>query len=141
MFKTILMAVDGSPAVERLLVYAEHMARRSEAQVVVVHAYELPDVYEWTDAYAAFQAQYAAIAQEVVDDAVDALGKVGIAASGDVRIGAAAPAILEAAKLHQADLIIMGSRAQKQESVTESLLGSVSSAVLRFTYCPALIVP
>jgi nucleotide-binding universal stress UspA family protein len=141
MFKTILMAVDGSPAVERLLVYAEHMARRSEAQVVVVHAYELPDVYEWTDAYAALQAQYAAIAQEVVDDAVDALGKAGIAASGDVRIGAAAPAILEAAKLHQADLIIMGSRAQKQESVTESLLGSVSSAVLRFTYCPALIVP
>jgi nucleotide-binding universal stress UspA family protein len=141
MFKTILMAVDGSPAVERLLVYTEHMARRSDAQVVVVHAYELPDVYEWTDGYAALQAQFAAIAQEVVDDAVDALGKAGIAASGDVRIGPAAPAILEAAKLHQVDLIIMGSRAQKQESVTESLLGSVSSAVLRFTYCPTLIVP
>lgn len=141
MFRTILMATDGSPAVERLLVFTEHMARRTDAQVIVVHAYELPQSYEWTEGYGQLAAGYATVAQEVVDDAVDALVKVGIHATGDVRRGPAAAAIVEAARLHQVDLIIMGGRAQKQDSVTEQLLGSVSSAVLRFTYCPVLVVP
>ncbi len=141
MFKTIVMAVDGSPAVERLLVFTEHMGRRSDAQVIVVHAYEVPLLYEWTEGFANLRDEYAKVAQEVVDDAVDALTKSGIAAVGDLRLGPAAQAILEAVNVHQADLIIMGSRAQKKDSVTETLLGSVSSAVLRFTYCPVLIVP
>ena len=83
MFKTIVMATDGSPAVERLLVYTEHMARRVDAQVIVVHAYDAPEVYEWTDAYSELDAQYEQVAQEVVDDAVDALRKAGIQATGD----------------------------------------------------------
>lgn len=141
MFKTIVMAVDGSPAVERLLVYTEHMARRTDAQVIAVHAYELPAIYDWTDGFAQLRDEYANVAQEVVDDAVDALTKVGITATGDLRLGSAAEAILDAVSVHQADLIIMGSRSHKQESVAESLLGSVSSAVLRSTYCPVLIVP
>jgi nucleotide-binding universal stress UspA family protein len=141
MFRTILMAADGSPAVERLIIFTEHLARRSDAQVIVVHAYELPQGYEWTESYARLSEQYGAVAQEVVDDAVDALTKVGVRASGDVRQGDAADAILEAVRLHEADLIVMGSRAQKQTPVADALLGSVSSAVLRLTYCPVLIVP
>jgi nucleotide-binding universal stress UspA family protein len=141
MFKTIIMATDGTPAVERLLVYTEHMARRVDAQVIVVHAYEAPVVYEWTDAYGELDAQYERVVQEVVDDAVDALRKAGIQAAGDVRRGPAAQAILEAVSVHQADLIIMGSRAQKRDTVAETLLGSVSSAVLRYSYCPTLLVP
>jgi nucleotide-binding universal stress UspA family protein len=141
MFKTIVMAVDGSPAVERLLMFTEHMARRSDAQVIAVHAYEVPMLYEWTEGFEGLRTEYARVAQEVVDDAVDALTKAGIAAAGDLRLGAAAQAILDAVNVHQADLIIMGSRAQKKDGVAESLLGSVSSAVLRFTYCPVLIVP
>ena len=141
MFKTIIMATDGSPAVERLLVYTEHMARRSDAQVIVVHAYEVPSAYEWTESYEALRAQYEAVANEVAEDAVDALRKIGIHAVADVREGPAAQAILDAVGVHEADLIIMGSRAQKRESVAEILLGSVSSVVLRRTYCPVLLVP
>ncbi|GIV80185.1 universal stress protein [Litorilinea aerophila] len=141
MFKTILMAVDGSPAVERLLVYTEHMARRSDAQVVVVHAYEVPEVYDWTESYAQLEAHFEQVANEVAADAVEALEKAGIHAVADVRRGPAAPAILEAARVHQADLIIMGSRALARSNVAEALLGSVSAAVLRNTYCPTLIVP
>lgn len=141
MFKTIVMATDGSPAVERLIVYTEHMARRTDAQVVVVHAYQLPGVYEWTDAYDALSERFRAAAQEVADDAVDALKQVGIQAAADIREGDAAREIIEAARIHQADLIIMGSRAQKRDSVAETLLGSVSSAVLRYSYCPTLLIP
>ena len=73
MFKTIVMATDGSPAVERLLVYTEHMARRTDAQVIVVPVFQLPSVYEWTDSYASLNESFRSAAQEVVDDAVEAL--------------------------------------------------------------------
>ena len=141
MFKTIIMATDGSPAVERLIVYTEHMARRTDAQVIVVHAFQLPTVYEWTDAYAVLCERYRLVAQEVADDAVDALKQVGIQAVADIREGDAAREIVEAGRVHQADLIIMGSRAQTRDTVAETILGSVSSAVLRYSYCPTLLIP
>lgn len=141
MFKTILMATDGSPAVERLLVFTEHLARRDSAQVIVVHAYSLPSVYDWTEHYASLDESVRTVAQDVIDDAVDALEKAGIRAEGDLREGEAAQVILELARVHQADLIVMGSRSQKRESVAEHLLGSVSLAVLRTSYCPVLLIP
>ncbi|HXF63932.1 MAG TPA: universal stress protein [Caldilineaceae bacterium] len=141
MFRTIVMATDGSAAVERLLVYVQHLARHSGGQVIVVHAYEPPTVYEWTESYKELAAHYDRVAQEVAEDAVDALVREGIQATADVRRGPAAEAILEAARVHEADLIVMGSRAQKSDSMTEALLGSVSSAVVRSTYCPTLLVP
>ncbi len=141
MFRTIIMAVDGSPAVERLLVFTEHLARRADGQVIVVHAYEPPAVYEWTEGYESLRAQYVKVAEEVAADAVEALVKSGIKATADLRQGAAAPAILDAARVHEADLIIMGTRAQHPDSMAEALLGSVSSAVVRNTYCPTLLVP
>ncbi len=141
MFKTIIMATDGSPAVERLIVYTEHMARRTDAQVVVVHAFEYPAVYDWTDAYELLCERYRHAVQEVADDAVEALQQAGVQAVADVREGPAAQSIVEAARVHQADLIIMGSRAQKLDTVAETLLGSVSSAVLRNSYCPTLLIP
>ncbi|MEX1018894.1 MAG: universal stress protein [Litorilinea sp.] len=64
MFKTILMATDGSPAVKRLLVFTEHMARRTDAHVVVVHACALPDIYDWTERYGALVAQFRGVAEE-----------------------------------------------------------------------------
>ena len=117
------------------------MARRTDAQVIVVHVFQLPSVYEWTDSYASLNEGYRSAAQEVVDDAVDALKQAGIQAIADVREGDAAVEIVEAARVHQADLIIMGSRAQRRDTVAETLLGSVSSAVLRYSYCPTLLIP
>jgi nucleotide-binding universal stress UspA family protein len=141
MFKTILMATDGSPAVERLLVFTEHLARRSQAQVVVVHAYSLPKTYEWTEGYAELDKQYRQVADEVVKDAQEALEKGGINATSEVREGPAPEVILDVARLYEVDLIVMGSRAKSRENVAEALLGSVSSAVLRHTYCPTLLIP
>lgn len=141
MFKTIVMATDGSPAVERLIVYTEHMARRTDAQVIVVHAFEFPSVYDWTDAYEKLCEHHRRAVMEVAEDAVEALQQAGVQAAADVREGPAARAIVEAARVHQADLIILGSRAQKRDSVAETLLGSVSSAVLRNSYCPTLLIP
>ena len=141
MFKTIIVPVDGSTGSERILLFAEHIARHNQAQVIVVHAYAAPTAYAWTDGYELLLKQLESIANEVVQDAVDALRTAGVTASGDLRLGDPVTAILDAVRIHEADLIVMGSRAQKIDNVAEALLGSVSSAVLLRTYCPVLIVP
>ena len=141
MFKTILMAHDGSAASERVLLFAEHMARREGVEIIVVHAYEVPMVYEWTQAFEDLAKAYERIAIEVADDAVGALQRAGVQAVADVRRGSPVQAILEAVGFHQADLIVMGGRTQRGDNVTEALLGSVSNAVLRYANCPVLVVP
>lgn len=141
MFKTILVPIDGSTGSERILLFAEHLARRDQAQVVVIHAYCVPDAYAWAEGYAQLTAAYEAIANEVVQDAVDALVAAGVAASADVRQGDPVDAILDAVRVHQADLIVMGSRARQNDNVADALLGSVSTAVLLRTYIPVMVVP
>ena len=141
MFKTILVPIDGSTGSERILLYAEHLARRDQAQIIIVHAYELPDDYGWTEGYADLAACYERIAAQVTQDALDAVQAAGVTVTTDVRQGNPVEAILDAARVHQADLIVMGSRTRKSENVTEALLGSVSSAVLLRTYCPVFVVP
>jgi len=139
-FKTILVAVDGSTGNERILLFAEHLARIEQAQLIVMHAYQLPDVYEWTDAYDRLRDQYEAVAAEVARDAMVVLQAAGVEALMDLRHGQAAEAILAAARSHGADLIIMGSRGSRSHAA-ELLLGSVASMVLRAATCPVLVVP
>ncbi len=141
MFKTVIFATDGSLAAERVLLYAEHVARVEEAHVFVVHAYQLPQVYEWAEGYQELVEDYRRVAREAAQDAVRVLERAGIQATPDVREGPPAQVTLAAAQEHNADLIVMGSRAEKRENVAELLLGSVSTTVLRFAPCPVLIVP
>lgn len=141
MFKTILVAVDGSTGNERILLFAEHLARVEGALLVILHAYQPPVEYEWTDAYPALQAHYETLAAEVVQDALEVLQSEGVEAVTDIRQSGPAEAVLAAARAHSADLIIMGSRTPSRDGVTEALLGTVSLTVLRAAPCPVLIVP
>ncbi|GAB4567384.1 MAG: universal stress protein [Anaerolineae bacterium] len=139
MFKTILFATDASTSAERALIYLEHLAKLEGAKVYVFHAYELPNRYRAVEGFDALAAQYRQVAQAAVDDSVEVLKEAGIDAEGELIEGAPAPAILEAAQRHNADLIVMGIRGPG--SVAEMLLGSVSTHVLRYAPCPVLVVP
>lgn len=139
MFRKIVFAHEGSPAGERALLYVEHLARSEEAEVVVVHAYEVPGRYVTTDVYEELHASFEKASWAVVDDAVEELKRAGIAARGVIRQGAAARSILEAAEAENASLIVLGTRGPS--SATELLLGSVSGEVLRFARCPVMVVP
>jgi len=141
MFKTIVFATDGSAAADRVLLYTEHLARIEGAQVVVVHAYELPRAYEWAEGYTNLETQFKQVAEEVAEDAVSELQLAGVQAVADVRQGSAPQAILDAALAHKADLIVMGSRVRNRENMAEMLLGSVSACVLRYAPCPVLAIP
>ncbi len=144
MFSRILVAIDGSTSSERILLFAEHLARVESAQLVVVHAYQLPEVYEWTDAFEGLREQYEATVAEVVRDALEVLHAPDSADESapltDVRRGAAADVILAASATHHADLIVMGGRSNRARAA-ELLLGSVANSVLRRSLCPVLVVP
>ena len=139
MFRKIVFADKGSSAGDRALLYIEHLARQEEAEVVVVHAYEVPNRYLTTDTYEELRASFQKAGWAVVDDAVKELQKAGILVRGIVREGPAARTILKVADEESASLIILGTRGPS--NAAEVMLGSVSAKVLRFARCPVLAVP
>jgi nucleotide-binding universal stress UspA family protein len=139
MFSKILFAHDGGMLAERALVYLEHVARVEEAEVIVLHAYQLPERYAATDSYDALREQFEAVAQEVIDDAVTYLEERGVTARGLTSAGESARVILETAGREEVSLIVIGSRGPS--SMTELMLGNVSTEVLRYAHCPVLVVP
>jgi nucleotide-binding universal stress UspA family protein len=138
MFARILLATDGSPVVERLLLYAEHLGRVEPAEVVVLHAYTPPQQYADVTGYGGLLEQYRLIAEAVVADAVQALEEMGVRARGEVRLGPAAEAIVEAVVEEGIDLVVLG---RGGSSGLEELLGSVSAQVLRQARCPVIQIP
>lgn len=138
MFKRILLATDGSPVVEREVLYAGHLARTDQAEIVVLHVYEAPERYASYEGYEELLGQLRAVAQQVVDEVVGVLREDGAQASGELRSGPPADAIIGAAEDHTIDLIVMGMRGS---SNLQEMLGSVSAQVLRRARCPVLQVP
>jgi nucleotide-binding universal stress UspA family protein len=134
-------------AAERVLVYLEHVARTEQAEVIVLHVYELPERYIATEGYESLRDQYDTVAQEVVDDAVAYLEERGVAAQGLALAGDPAGdpaggsvrAILETAEQKDVSLIVMGTRGPS--NMAELMLGNVTSEVLRYERCPVLVVP
>lgn len=138
MFKRIVLATDGTPVIERVVIFAGHIARTEHAEIVVVHAYDLPYQYESYAGFDLLREHYAAVAKAVVDDVVEELIADGVSARGVVHQGSAANVITSLASELQADLIVMGTR---NGSILQHTLGSVSAQVLRYAHCPVLQVP
>ncbi len=139
MFRRILFAHNATPAAERALLYLEHLARLENAEVVVLHVYELPERYLATQGYAPLVEQLEVVAQEVVNDTVEYLQKAGISALGIIHAGAPARTILETAQDEKVSLIVLGTRGPS--NMTDILLGDVSTEVLRRASCPVFLVP
>jgi nucleotide-binding universal stress UspA family protein len=139
MLRKIVFANEGSPAGDRALLYVEHLARLENAEVVIVHAFEVPGRYATTDAFEDLRASFEKAAWAIVDDAVQELEEGDIRVRGVVREGPPAQVILQVADEENASLIILGTRGPS--SAAELLLGSVSTEVLRRARCPVLAVP
>jgi nucleotide-binding universal stress UspA family protein len=138
-FPKILFAHDGGMLAERALVYLEHVAQIEQAEVIVLHVYQLPERYATVEGYEALRAQYEAIGKEIVDDAVGQLQEREIDARGLVLPGDSARVILETAAREEVSLIVMGTRGPS--NMAELVVGSVSVEVLRHASCPVLVVP
>jgi nucleotide-binding universal stress UspA family protein len=138
MFRRILLATDGSPVIEREVLYAEHLARVEPAEIIVLHAYEPPARYADYAGYEQLLEQYHVVARELVEDTVKELREDGVQARGEQRIGPAAEVIISAADELDVDLIVMGMRGS---SNLREIIGSVSTQVLSHARCPVLQIP
>jgi nucleotide-binding universal stress UspA family protein len=143
-FKKVLIAFDGSDHAMNAFIVAEELAKRYNAQLVVLTAVELPFPYmvpRTPPADISVARKYA------VDDAkskVDSLAlrarSDGVDAKGEVldKGGSPVKAILEYAEEQDVDLIVAGTRGLG--GFPKMLVGSVSSGLLSHAHCGVLVV-
>jgi nucleotide-binding universal stress UspA family protein len=131
-FQRILCPVDFSDTSEKALQLAERLAAASGAEVVVLHAFELPASYDYPGQ------------TRPVDPALrERLEKLR-PVSHEVKFhhvlhaGPAGDVISWLAEDQQCDLIVMGTHGRS--GLKHLLLGSVAEHVLRHARCPVLVV-
>ena len=137
MFRKILVAVDGSRHSSRALEFADDLARRYKAPLLVLHAFPHVSDLLGTPQYERMLESRALIGEELPASARAQLNE-RTAAETQLIEGPPAPAILRVAAEEGCDLIVLGSRGHGQ--LAGILLGSVSSVVAQRAGCPVLIV-
>ena len=146
MFKTILVAVDGSDHATRALDAACDLAQRYDARLIVLSVYRHHSALETTHTLVAGQDEIeppdktlGRLARDIVDAALArARQRDAAEVEGSVRRGPPARTIVEAAKECGADVIVLGSRGLGD--VGGFLLGSVSHKVSSLAECTCIIV-
>jgi nucleotide-binding universal stress UspA family protein len=139
MFRSILVAVDGSEASGHALQEAIDLARGEGARLTLISVAASPRWLGSPGPYVApvpLEDEFERRAQQIVEDA-EALVPEDVPVSTVVRMGPAAKAILERVESGQHDLVVMGSRGLG--AAGSLLLGSVSRAVLAASPVPVLV--
>ena len=137
MFKTIVLALDGSEAARRAIPLAVELAQRDNASIVIVHVDERIVGKGGGDIHA----DEASIQAEIRTQAEE-LSRRGIKTSiemRDVMVGGPARPIAEIASEVGADLIVVGTRGHS--GLAGIVLGSVTQRLLHLAHQPVLAVP
>ena len=138
MFKTIVLATDGSEGAERAAQVAVDLARQNGAKLVLAHIDErmvakgdmppvLPNEEKIKDEV---KAKAGALAADGIDASVEFQSVV---------LGGPGPAIVEIADRAGADLIVTGTRGHS--NLAGLFLGSVTHRLLHISKRPVLAVP
>lgn len=139
--RRILVGTDFSEPARRAVHHVVELARALDADLVVLHAYELP-VYGLPDATILPSIEQAAeiaeAAQRHLDAEVERLRHLGLRVEGVLRNAAPAEALLEVARERGADLIAVGTHGRG--ALRRALLGSVATDVIRTSPLPVLTV-
>ena len=142
--KTVLVAVDFSDTSADAVRYAQELSRLFDARVHLLHV--VPDPLRQPWAVEAPGLDYPALSQQWHAEAEEGLQAIRSEAGLDatrtvvaVATGMAHTAIIEYAREHAVDLIVMGTHGHGP--VVHLLLGSVAERVVRQATCPVLVVP
>lgn len=139
--KTILCPVDFSPGSEEAIRHAEELAKALDAQVTLIHAYQLP-VLALPDSSITvsptFVADLTSRAQAELDKHAGNLEKKGVRVSARVLEGNPADTIVDTAKADSAFMIVMGTHGRS--GFRRFLLGSTAERVVRMATVPVLTV-
>jgi nucleotide-binding universal stress UspA family protein len=138
MFENVLLAVDGSKSSMQAAQIAAEIARCHKGILRIVVAFDpLPSYLGEPNLQAALSIRMKK-AEEILSDALDAVGSVPGEIHSEILEGPPAEAILHVAEIRHNDLIVMGSRGLGR--LTGLLLGSQSHKVVTHAPCPVLIV-
>jgi nucleotide-binding universal stress UspA family protein len=145
-YKRILVTLDGSSLSMQALPHAETLARQAEAQLILLRVVPYLSIepaaadglpLDWTD----LDKQQ----RLMVDDSMQGLQALvnklkfhGIAASAVVEVGEAAEIIVDYARGHDIDLIVMSTHGRT--GLQRWLMGSVANKVISAAPCPVLLV-
>lgn len=138
MYRNILVAVDGSKESDLALDAAIDLALGSNARLTLLHVSpRAPGSLGVTAAGAAVAAELPEYHEKVLHEAVDKVPK-NLPITTLLLDGHPAQTIVKAAREHDHDLIVIGSRGRGRASA--AILGSVSHEVLHEAEVPVLVV-
>jgi nucleotide-binding universal stress UspA family protein len=137
MYDRLLMAVDHSDVTKRVINAARELASLSKGEVWVLHVQEKEVMPR--GGYSVVES--AAEARSAVEHATQELDDAGIKTHYEVRTairGQAGHEIVAAARAHDADVIVMGSRGRT--GMIGVVLGSTAHQVIHLSDRPVLVV-
>jgi nucleotide-binding universal stress UspA family protein len=131
-FTHILHATDFSESSELALARAVDLARQCGAKLTLIHAYVGPLMSEGfayvPDIRPELEERLAKVAEGEPDVEFDRV----------LRVGTPAEAIVDYARDHNCDLIVIGTHGRT--GLTHMLMGSVAEKVVRLAECPVMVV-
>ena len=139
--KAILVGVDGSHASYKATWWAANYAKHAGLTLQIVCAYSLPSY-----AAVSFDATYTAMgddnaahsdAQEILSKAKAIADEQGVEATTLIVTGDPASVFVELSRNY--NLIVIGNRGKG--GLAERLLGTTSSSLPAYAYCPIVVVP
>lgn len=143
-YQRLLVPVDGSATAQRGLAEAIALAKVCDASVVLLSVVEYyPMMMEMASAttWELIRDDLRGHHQRVLDEAHAAVKAAGVASEAHLEDATAARVcdlIVEQAREHRCDLIVMGTHGRR--GVEHALIGSDAERVLRLAPCPVLLV-
>jgi nucleotide-binding universal stress UspA family protein len=138
MFKNILVPVDGSHCAYQAVSVAANLARALGADLCVITVFDPVPAYVGEAAYQMATKAQREEAKKLLQEALKVAGELPGRLESEVQEGRPADVILQIAKTHGIDLIVMGSRGLG--TLSGILLGSQSLKVLHHAECPVLVI-
>src|ERR1700686_3822173 len=141
MFKNILAPVDGSASSNAAVKLAVQLAKEAGAKLVFCHAVHVPRPAHDAGGFAREQImeEETTTAHQILEAARKKAADAGVDAKAVLVGDPIADAILDCAKEHGADLIVMGTHGHS--AIRRAVLGSKTAEVIARTTVPVMVAP
>jgi nucleotide-binding universal stress UspA family protein len=143
--KKILVAVDGSDPSFNASTYAIDLAKRNEAELIILYivshvAYSTFDYANNDRTMKIETIEKEKAERQIIDKVKQKATEKKVSVNTDVIVGitSVVKGIVEYAENKKVDLIVIGSRGMT--GFKKLLLGSVASGVVTYSHCPVLVV-
>ena len=137
--KRLLVPTDFSDCSQEAVEYAISLAQVLQAQVFFLHVME-PPAYglDFTLTHPGVPVEVKQKLTESIKQSVEEAKKLGINAEGYFVLGVPYAEIINAAKKHEVDLIVMGTHGRT--GLSHFWLGSTAERVIQNAHCPVLTI-